>query len=94
MLITNVCCKCGFMFISSHRIDDAPLAKRMKSDGELSMLSVFTSTISCFVPAEKNDAIFVHIISVEIDFSAPPVFCAMNAKNFEFHIHLQQKSCR
>ena len=61
------------MFISSHRIDDAPLAKRMKLDGELSMLSVFTSTISCSVPAEKNDAIFVHIIYVEIDFSAPPV---------------------
>ena len=68
------------MFISSHRIDDAPTAKIMKLDGELSMLSVFTSTISCSVPAEKNDAIFVHIISVEIDFSAPPVFCAMNAK--------------
>ncbi|KAL5502973.1 hypothetical protein EMCRGX_G009841 [Ephydatia muelleri] len=60
--------------------DDAPTAKIMKLDGELSMLSVFTSTISCSVPAEKNDAIFVHIISVEIDFSAPPVFCAMNAK--------------
>ena len=30
---------------------------------------------------QKNDAIFVHIISVEIDFSASPVFCAMNAKN-------------
>ena len=52
------------MFISSHRIEGALSAKRMKLDGELSMLSVFTS-ISCSVPAEKNDAIFVHIISVE-----------------------------
>ena len=52
------------MFISSHHIDDAPLAKRMKLDGELSMLSVFTSTINCSVPAEKNHAIYSYTSSL------------------------------